>query len=63
MYIQDKLKMCKFPKFKDVCAKIYAKFVQSGSFSKCFQKVLKCWNPMTGSRSNINLVYFAGLRQ
>ena len=51
MYIQDKLKMCKFPKFKDVCAKIYAKFVQSGSFSKCFQKVLKCWNPMTGSSS------------
>jgi len=48
MCIQEKLKMCKFPlKAQKSVQNFFAKVLQS----VCFQRAIKCWNPMTGSRS------------
>ena len=48
MYIQEKLKMCKFP-FK-ASVQTSLKSAQS-LLLKAFQRAIKYWNPMTGSRS------------
>ena len=56
MFIQEKLKMCKFPSKASVqksVENVFAKIMQSGCFCySCFPKSYKCWNPMIGSRSN-----------
>ena len=52
MCIQEKLKMCKFP-LKASVQKFMQKFLCNLlAFVMAFQRSIKYWNPMTGSRSN-----------
>ena len=54
MYIQEKLKLCKFPSkaYVQICAKFLCKTCAICLLLfKAFQRTIKCWNLLTGSRS------------